>query len=274
MKQVLITLLLLGCIFSSYAQVKKNDTVLVITTDTLKKNKKSVSFTFKFGKPDSTKNDTAKKVIKPSSKFSFQFVLSRFDLGLSTYTDNGSFTLSPANSFLERDTWKSSNFGFEFFQMGYRFNSYTKIYLGAGLDWNHMRLKQNITLQKNQSNINSYITEDFEFKKNRLTSRYLRVPLSFQLRTKDDKKGNKGHFVFGPEVGFLIDGKVKQVSDEQGKDKFKDDFNLNPFRYGAFARLGYSGMGVYAKYYLNDVFADGQGPTDFKNLSFGFMVGF
>ena len=237
--------------------------------DTVKKVR---SITIRIGENES--GDSTKDKSKSSaSKFTFQFIAARIDLGLSTYTDKGSYTLSPANSYLEQQTWKSSNFGFEFFQMGYRFNSYFKIYMGAGLDWNHMRLKQNITFQKEKPAL-SYVTETVDFKKNRFSSQYLRIPLSFQLRTNDDKKGDKLNFVFGPEIGFLLNGKVKQVSDDNGKDKFKDDYNLNPFRYGAFARLGYGGTGVYVKYYANDVFADGQGPKDFKNLAFGLMFGF
>ena len=291
MKRLLLFALLSAFISSSYAQEKtkkdsvlvktkrdtvsekaKKDTVLIITTDTLSK-KKRTKITFEFGKKDTTNKDSTEKSFKPGSKFSAQFTLSRIDLGLSTYLDNGSYKLSPANSYLKQQTWKSSNFGFEFFQMGYRFNSYFKVYLAAGLDWNHIRLEENITFQKKQPAL-IYVTETVDFKKNRFSSQYLRVPLGFQLRTKDDEKGNKFNFVFGPEVGFLINGKVKQVSNARGKEKFKDDYNLDPFRYGAFVRLGYGGMGVYAKYYMNDVFAEGQGPTDFKNLSVGLMFGF
>jgi opacity protein-like surface antigen len=279
MTRLIIAALLCVCTGSVIAQQKPKpakDTLVVITTDTLKKEKRN-RIVIEFGKrvKDSTdiKADSVEKEFKPSSKFSAQFTLARVDIGLSTYTDNGSFTLSPANSYLEHETWKSSNFGFEVFQMGYRFNSYFKIYLAAGLDWNHIRLKENITFQKKQPTL-TYIPEDVEFKKNRLSSQYLRVPLSFQLRSGDDQKGNKVNFVFGPEVGFLLNGKVKQVSNARGKEKFKDDYNFNPLRYGAYARLGYGGMGVYAKYYFNDVFAEGQGPADFKNLSFGLMFGF
>jgi len=269
MKRLLVCALLCTFATGAIAQDKK-DTVLVITRDTTQKDRKSV--TIRFGDNDS-KEDSTNTEAKSKTKFSVQFIAARFDLGLSTYTDKGSFTLSPANSFLERETWKSSNFGFEFFQMGYRFNQYFKIYAGAGLDWNHMRLKQNITIQKEKPSL-SYVTETVDYKKNRFSSQYLRIPLSFQIRSKTDKKGDKLNFVFGPEVGFLLNGKVKQVSKENGKDKFKDDYNLNPFRYGAFARLGYGGTGVFVKYYGSDVFADGQGPEDFKNLSFGLMFGF
>lgn len=269
MKQILVIALLSAFATEGIAQNKK-DTVLVVTRDTSEKDQKSVTIKLMDQNKD---EDNSEDENQTKGKFSSQFIAARFDIGLSTYTDNGSFTLSPANSYLERETWKSSNFGFEFFQIGYRFSSYFKIYAGAGLDWNHMRLKNNITIQQDKPTL-SYTTDAVDYKKNRFSSQYLRIPLSVQLRTKQDKNGDKLNFVFGPEIGFLLNGKVKQVSSENGKDKFKDDFNLNPFRYGAFARLGYGGTGVYVKYYANDVFADGQGPTDFKNLSFGLMFGF
>lgn len=256
-----ILLLIQICLFSTYICAQE-------TSDTTKrKSQKSISIKI------AGKDTTETKTVKRSSKFSLQLTLSRIDLGLSRYTDNGSFTLSSENQFLESETWKSSNFGFEFFQMGYRFNSNFKVYLGGGLDWSNMRLKKDITILPDQPMLDT-ISEGVNFEKNRFSSTYLRLPLSFQLRTNDDQKGNKMYFVFGPEIGFLINGKVKQVSDERGKVKVKDDFNLNPFRYGAFARMGYDNVGVYLKYYNNDVFADNQGPSGLKNMAFGLMLGF
>jgi hypothetical protein len=260
MKHLLIGLLVGSCILSAKAQDAKTDSA---------KRVKSVSVTVKAIARDTVALDT----IKPSSKFSIQLTLARLDLGLAKFTDKGSFTLSPANQYLETTTWKTNNVGFEFFQMGYRFNHNFKVYLGGGIDWTHMRLKNNITI-KSDSPVLDTIRENISFKKNRFSSTYLRVPLSIQLRTNDDQKGNKIYFVFGPELGFLINGKVKQVSNERGKEKTKDDFNLNPFRYGAFARLGYDNFGVYVKYYTSNVFADNQGPDDFRNINFGIMLGF
>ncbi|WP_395626001.1 outer membrane beta-barrel protein [Daejeonella sp.] len=268
MKRILIFSALSMFMAGVNAQQKK-DTVIVVTRDTTSDNKKSI--VIRLGSTDS-RSDTIAVPLKAKDKFKLHFTATRFDFGISTYLDKGSFTLSPENSFLERETAKSTNFGFDFLQMGYRFNKYFKIYTGAGLDWNHMRLKQNITIQKSKPTL-TYVTESVEYKKNRFSSQYLRIPLAFQFRSNAYKKGNHMHFVFGPEVGFLLNGKVKQISKENGKEKFKDDYNLNPFRYGAVARLGYGGTGIYVKYYGNDVFAEGQGPSDFKNLSFGITLG-
>jgi opacity protein-like surface antigen len=260
MKFKFITALICCLATAAFSQVAKTDSV---------KKTKSKSFSIKISHKDTVSVDT----IKPVSRFSVQLTLSRIDLGLSTLTDNGSFTLSPANQVLESSIWKSNNFGFEFFQMGYRFNHYFKVYLGTGIDWTHFRLKKDVTIQPDQPKFIAN-TETISFDKNRFSSTYLRVPLSLQFRTKDDVKGKKIYFVVGPEIGLLINGKVKQISNEKGKQKVKDDFNLNPVRYGASARFGYGDFGIYTKYYANDFFADNQGPKNLKNIAFGVMLGF
>lgn len=264
----LLTLFVCCFFIAGFAQEKsKADTVLIITVDSTKKAHKKVSVRI------DKQTDTTKKVIKPSSKFFAKMTFSRIDLGLSKNIDNGSFTLSPENAFLESETWKSTNFGFDLFEMAYRFNSYFKIYLSAGFDWNHMRLKQNITILPDQPSL-TYRTDTIDYKKNRFSNQYLRVPLGIQLRSKDDKDGKKVYFVAGPEIGILLNGKVKQHSSEKGREKVRDDYNFEPFRYGAYARFGYGSWGIYTKYYFNDVFAKEQGPSDFRNMSFGLMLGF
>jgi hypothetical protein len=203
---------------------------------------------------------------------SIGFVFDQVDLGFSRYLDNGSFTLSPANSFLEFEPSKTSNFGFNFFEFKYKSSPGFSLYLAAGLDWNHIRLVNNETIQKNQPQLTK-VSESINFNKNRFSSRYLRIPIGFEFNQKV-KNSKYLHFVLGPEFGFLLNGKVKQISKERGKEKFKDDYNFNPFRYGAHVRLGYQNTGIFAKYYFNNVFANNQGPADFNNMSFGLTWGF
>jgi hypothetical protein len=187
--------------------------------------------------------------------------------------DNGSFTLSPQNQFLRYRSWKSSNVGFDVIQFGYRFNSSFKIYLSGGFDWTLLRLRDNITILPNQP-ILTYKQDDIDFSKNRFSSSYLRIPLSFDFRTKEDADGKSAHFVFGPDAGFLLNGRVKQISDENGKQKFDDSYHFATFRYGAFVRVGYGGWGIFAKYYFNDMFEDSPAQKGLKNFAFGITLGF
>lgn len=265
MKRLIFTILLCTIATSIFAQ---NDSTKAVTdTSVHKKNFKITLNVNGEGKSTSQKPTKA-------PGFSWGITFSRFDLGLATLVDNGSFTLSPKNSFLSYRSWKTSNVGFDVFQMGYRFTSSFKIYVSAGFDWTHIRLHDNITIQRDpDKSALHYTTDTINYSKNRFSSSYLRIPLSFDFRTKEDKDGSSWHFVFGPDVGILLNGRVKQISAEEGKQKFNYTYHYAPFRYGGFARAGYGGFGIFAKYYVNDMF-DTLEQKGLKNFSFGFMVGF
>ncbi len=194
----------------------------------------------------------------------------RFDLGLATLIDNGSFTLSPENEFLKNRTWKTINVGFDVFQFGYRFNEKFRMFMSAGFDWTHIRLKNDIIFDKNTIPL-SWHESDIHYNKNRFSSSYLRIPLTFEHSIGADRDFK---VAYGPIGGFLLTGSQKFKSDEEGKHKVKDDFNYAKFRYGGFARIGYQSFGVYAKYYFNDLFENSPAQEGLRNFSFGFMLFF
>lgn len=269
MKRLLFAVLLLACPGLLFAQT----TDTTATENVHKKKHKDLHVEAGFGhdEPDSTDDELHGH---KAPGFSGGLTFSRFDLGLATLIDNGSFTLSPKNQFLDYRAWKTSNVGFDVLQFGYRFNSSFKIYLSGGFDWTLIRLRKDITIQKSDDRSQLHYTNDsVNYSKNRFSSSYLRIPLSFEFRTKDDASGRRAHFVFGPDVGFLLNGRVKQISDEFGKQKFNDDYHFTRFRYGAFARVGYGSLGIFAKYYFNDMFDTDQQKA-LKNFSFGITVGF
>ncbi|MDR6940374.1 outer membrane beta-barrel protein [Mucilaginibacter pocheonensis] len=205
--------------------------------------------------------------------FSFGVTFSRIDLGFATLIDHGSFTLSPNNQFLSYRQWKTSNFGFDLVQFGYRFNSAFKIYVSGGFDWTHIRLRRDITIQRNAP-VLTYTEDDINYSKNRFSSSYLRIPLSFYYRGPEDASGNHFRLVAGPEIGVLLNGRVKQISEENGKQKFNDDYHFTKLRKGAFVRVGYGLMGIYAKYYFSDMFENSPAQAGLKNFSFGLTLGF
>jgi hypothetical protein len=276
MKRLLLTTLIVAVASIGFAQ----DTTTTTTTTTIKNGdttkvtivEKKVLVSFKFGNRKA-KVDSARKARAGKPGFNFGITFSRVDLGLATLIDNGSFTLSPQNEFLRYRSWKSSNFGFDLVQMGYRFDNHFKMYVSGGFDWTHIRLRENVTIQKGGSSL-TYINDNVEFSKNRFSSTYLRLPLSFEFRSNEDKDGDRFRFIAGPELGLLMGGRVKQISAERGKQKIDDDYHFTKMRYGAFARVGYGGAGIFAKYYFNDMFENSPTQAGLKNFSFGFTFGF
>lgn len=236
--------------------------------DSVKRKSKEINYgvNISIGKKDSTGN------VNPSKgRFVGGITFTRFDLGFSKLIDNGSFDLSPTNDFLDYKAWKTSQVSFDVIQMGYRFNPNFKIYVAGGFDWTLIRLRKNITMQPDKP-VLTYTNDPIIYSKNRFSSSYFHIPLNFEFRTKENNKGRRFYVVVGPEVAFLIDGKVKQISDENGKQKFKDDYNFTNFRYGGTLRLGTNGLALFAKYYANDMF-DSAPQKGLKNMAFGVTFG-
>jgi hypothetical protein len=278
MKRIIFTTIISMALTSAFAYSSVTDTVKV---DSLAKTKKGHSIKLGYGEDASginintdRKNDT---IVTHSTriypKFSIGLTLARLDLGLATLVDNGSFTLSPQNQFLRYRSWKTSNVGFDLVQMGARFSSNFKIYISGGFDWTLIRLRDNITILPNQP-VLTYRQDNIQYSKNRFSSSYLRIPLSFDFRTNENADGKRFHFVVGPEGGFLLNGRVKQISKENGKQKIDDNYHFTTFRYGGFARVGYGAWGLFAKYYVNDMFENSPEQAGLKNFSFGIMLGF
>ncbi|TWI99303.1 outer membrane protein with beta-barrel domain [Mucilaginibacter frigoritolerans] len=274
MKRILFTLILGLATHMLFAEGNRADTS---KKDSIK-TKKGAIIKFGYGDDASQINinrneDTTVHHNSAYPHFSFGITIARLDLGLATLMDNGSFTLKPQNQFLRYRSWKTSNAGFDVFQFGARFSDSFKLYLAAGFDWTNIRLRDDITILPHQPSL-SYVTSNLTLSKNRFTSSYLRLPLSFDFRTKEDADGNRFHFVIGPEAGFLLTASVKQVSTEDGTKKVNDTYNYATFRYGAVARIGYGAWGIYAKYYFNNMFENSPDQNGLHDFAFGIMLGF
>jgi hypothetical protein len=271
MKRLLITAILCAAASGVFAQDK---------SDTTKTKADTAKTKIKAGLGDEgleyethKKNDTTYHHANSYPKGYIGITFSRFDLGFATLIDNGSFTLSSKNQFLDYNQWKTSNVGFDVFQMGVKVNKNFKIYLAAGFDWTLIRLRNNITILPGQSTL-TWIPDTVHLHKNRFSSSYLRIPLSFDFHSGEDSRGNRFHFVIGPEAGLLLNGMVKQVSNQLGKQKIDAGYHFAKVRYGGVMRVGYGGWGIFAKYYANDMFENSPDQAGLKNFSFGLTFGF
>src|SRR5690606_28779231 len=97
-------------------------TVTTTTTTTNGKTKKEGKFTLTIGSDDSghSRKDSLKNVNASKGRFVGGITFTRMDLGYTRLIDNGSFTLSPENEFLDYRGGKTSTFSFDILQLGYR----------------------------------------------------------------------------------------------------------------------------------------------------------
>lgn len=230
--------------------------------------------TYEYEKDDEDNDKIKTTVDRPrKSRPIYGITFSRIDLGLVKLIDNGSFTLSDNNRDFKYRPGKTVNFGFDVLQAGYRFNDNFRLFLSAGFDWTYIRLRENIDFLENTTPL-TWETSSTDYSKNKLTATYLRLPLTFELRSRHYSGLGRLRFAFGPEGGFLLKGTQRFKSDELGKQKFKDDYNFTQFRYGAFARFGVGSFGIYAKYYFNDLFENSPNQEGLQTMAFGLMLGF
>lgn len=266
MKRIIYSLIIAFLTTTAFAQTGAIDSVKKDTT--IKNKRKGVHFDFG---DDNNSKDTVYHASKAPG-FSFGLTFTRFDVGLTALNDNGSFKLSPAKQFLSYRSWRTSYIGFDVLQLGYRFSSSFRFYVAGGFDWTNIRLRQNGTILRDAPVV-TFVPDNVQYDKNRLSATYLRVPISFDFRTHDDADGRRFHFVVGPELGVLLGSSLKQESKQNGDLKLGGDYHFTKFRYGAAARVGYGAIGLFAKYYANNLFDNSPAQDGLRQFAFGLSVG-
>lgn len=105
--------------------------------------------------------------------------------------------------------------------------------------------------------------------KTKLSVHYVNIPLEFRFFANDDYRGFTA--ALGGVVGRRIISYTKVKFNEDQHDKFRRDFNINPWRYGGYVRVGFRGIMLTGKYMLSEVFQDGSGPVA-NTLSAGLTI--
>ena len=75
----------------------------------------------------------------------------------------------------------------------------------------------------------------------------------------------------GGYAGFRLGSRSKVKFSDGKKDKERDDFNIQTFRYGARLQMGYRGTDIFINYDLNELFNEGRGP-ELNAFSFGIIL--
>lgn len=115
------------------------------------------------------------------------------------------------------------------------------------------------------------VPDSISYKRNKISSNWIEIPLEFRYRSKEDSKGYSWKFALGGKVGYLIDTHDK-IRHSNG-DKYKTYIfpNNNEWRYGVLTRIGYGKINLTAFYSLSPWFKEGKG-REMNQLSIGISV--
>jgi len=197
------------------------------------------------------------------------------EIGLNSYV-NSDFSMNIEPAYMELNTGKSWNFNFNFMEQDVRLiGNNLGLVTGLGVEFSNYHFDEgNVIAEEGGVIVRKDPDPLTPTDKARLQTVFLNAPLLLEFQVPAGKK-EKFYISAGVVGGVKLSSKTKMVYYVNGnkqKDKVKDDFNINPLRYGFTARIGYRAVKLYANYYPAPLFAEGGGPVGGDNL-YPFSIG-
>lgn len=188
-----------------------------------------------------------------------------FGMGVNGWLSNGNIAMPKGQEYMRLNYGKSLNFQLNPFEKDIHiYKDYINLVLGLGFEWNQYEFSNKTRLNPDSSYTYGVIdsTNTFSYKKNRLKSTFVNVPILLEFNTNKDPK-KAFHLAFGVIGGYKLGSRTRQIGTQNGQEIRiikKDDYNLNPFRVNAHASIGYHNFTLYADYALTPLFENGKGP--------------
>jgi hypothetical protein len=187
------------------------------------------------------------------------------EIGFNNYIYASSMTLPDEIDYMTLDASNSNFFNINFSQINIGFSRYAGLVSGIGLNCNSYRFDNSNSITTGEDgNITPYFPDGAgPIKKSKFKTIYLNIPLmlEFQIPAGYSNRLNIAAGVIG---GLKLKAWTKLVYEDGEKIRSKGDYNLNLFRGGLTARIGYQNFMIYGSYYLTQWFQDQRGPNGFN----------
>ncbi len=186
------------------------------------------------------------------------------DFGVNGYMNNKqSLGLSEQSSFMELDYGRSFSLSINIFEQRLPiYREYVGLVTGVGLDFKSYALRKEVQIMANEGRVWGETYPDIDYDKNKFKATYLEVPLMLQFNTSQNPD-RSFHLASGIYGGLRIGSQLKQsyeIDNVVYESTTRNDFNLNPFKYGLITRAGYGKVTLFAKYGLSTLFLRDAGP--------------
>jgi hypothetical protein len=183
---------------------------------------------------------------------------SGFEMGVNSFTNVDYAGYSTPN-FMDLNHNKSFEVNINLFKYCIRLQKNSNnigLVTGIGLNFNDYRFSNKFTIRNEVGNIVPVPITDPNLEKTKLSTGYLTAPLLLEFHLPAES----GMWISLGVIGGIKMGSHTKVKINNTKAKDRNDFNINPFRGGLTARVGFKGFNVFANYYLTPFFQDGRGP--------------
>ena len=192
------------------------------------------------------------------------------DLGISQFNDNTNYAKSISQGYLgagANEDWfdlrngKSVNVNIWFFMQRLNLVKHVvNLKYGLGLELNNYRYSEDIKFQK--SGLPLVIMDTIDYSKNKLAADYITVPIMLNFNFTPDRKNGFG-FSVGASAGYLYASRQKTISNEFGKKKDKDNFEMRKWKVSYIAELSLGPVKLYGSYATQSMFEEGLDQTPY-----------
>ncbi|WP_346237967.1 hypothetical protein ABDK00_002705 [Niabella insulamsoli] len=215
--------------------------------------------------------------------------LDHFDIGFSNFYDRTDYTspqvqvLAPGSNeeWSELRAGKSINFNLWIFNQRVNLIKHVvNLKYAMGIELNNYYYRNPIRYSESQPLMIWDKTEGRSYHKSKLAADYITVPLMLNFALSPRKRNisiavsrkNKAVYMGNGELGFsagisagyLYSARNKTVTSDEGKQKLKDNFNLNPWKLSYVAEINLGYFSLYGSYAMKSMFKNGLDMTPYS----------
>jgi len=214
---------------------------------------------------------------KPKSRGarSFRGHWSGLEFGLGNYTYLRSMDLPDDISYMSLITGKSHTFNFNISQLSMGLTRHFGLVTGIGLNWNCYRFEGNNSITVGPDRVITELVppDGSSVKKSKFSTLYLNVPALIELQIPAGYS-NRLNIAAGVIGGIKLNAATRIVFQDKEVLKTNGDFNLNLFRAGLTARVGYENFMLFGTYYATPWFRELKGPNGYNPEPFEIGIAF
>jgi Outer membrane protein beta-barrel domain len=191
------------------------------------------------------------------------------------------YLINPVQS-MRTDPWKSSTINVFYMypiQIG---NSRFSVNPGIGIGNEKFGFEDPITFYDSLGFTLLYDVLDYpglgtatEISKTQLIASYVDFPLELRVHSRKDDFDRSWYLAIGGKIGVNFDAKTKIKYIQNGTrktQKNKHDYNINMFRYGLIARIGYGPFNMWYYYSGSQLFRGNKTPNFDNTNMFSFGI--
>lgn len=190
------------------------------------------------------------------------------DLGFAGFNDKTNYAGAAAQAFAPGSNadWfdtrlgKTTNVNIWFFMQKMNIAKHAvNLKYGLGLEMNNYRFKENIKFEKNPTKV---VMDNISYSKNKLAADYITVPIMLNFDFTPQRRRGFG-FSAGVSAGYLYSARQKLKSKENGKQKIRDDFDLEPFKISYIGEVNLGEVRLYGSYATKNMWKKGLDWTPY-----------